>query len=190
MTMSDTLPTRDGLYGFEYREEDRRRVPLEERKTYDIQGLWQRHHEIVNLASRGFKQTEIAEILNINPQTVSNTLNSQLGKEKLSEIRLERDDEAKKIHEKVRILTNKAIETYHQAFDDTSGEMGLKDKLKVADTVLVELSGLRAPTRIQTHSISTVLTIEEIEALKKRGIAAARESGLIIDVEPEIVDTE
>ena len=75
----------DNLYGFEFREPDKRRVPTEERKTYDIQSLWQRNHEIINLAARGFNNVTIAEILNINPQTVSNTLNSELGKRKLSE---------------------------------------------------------------------------------------------------------
>jgi len=57
--------------------------------------------------------------------------------------------------------------------------------MKVADTVLLELSGLRAPTRIQSHSVHTVLSAEELEEFKKRGIAAARESGLVIDVPPE-----
>ena len=181
------VATRNGLYGFEFREEDLRRVDQEERKAYDVKMLWQRSHEIVNLAARGFKQTEIAEILNITPQTVSNTLNSTLGQRKLSEIRLERDEEAKKIVEKVRVLTNKALAIYHQIFDDNSGECGLREKVKVADTVLLELSGLRVPTRIQSHSISTVLTAEEIEDFKKRGIQAARESGLIIDVEAKPV---
>jgi predicted transcriptional regulator len=182
--MSDTL-VRNGLYGFEFRDIDERRVSREERKTYDIKQLWQRHHEIVNLAARGFKQTEIAEILNIDPQTVSNTLNSQLGQEKLSDIRLERDAEAKKISEKIRILTNKALQTYHEIFDDESGECGLKDKMKVADTVLLELSGLRVPTRVQAHHITTTLTQEELEEFKERGIKAAKEAGMIVEVEPE-----
>lgn len=179
----DEVQTRNGLYGFEIRDIDRRRVPEEDRKTYDIKQLWQRHHEIVNLSARGFKNVEIAEILNIDPQTVSNTLASQLGQHKMSEIRLERDGEAKKITEKIRVLTNKALSVYHQIFDDESGECGLKDKMKAADTVVVELSGLRVPTRIQ--SINTTLTIEDLEAIKKRGMLAAKEAGLVITVEPE-----
>jgi len=179
------VETRNNLYGFEFRESDDRRVPAEERKTYNIQSLWQRNHEIVNLAARGFKQTEIAEILNIHPQTVSNTLNSELGERKLSEIRLERDEEAKKVSEKIRVLTNKALDVYHQIFDDESGECSLKDKKSAADTVSLELSGLRAPTRIQKHSVSTVLTSDELESFKERGIRAARESGMIIEVKEE-----
>lgn len=178
----EEVQVRNGLYGFEFREPDRRRKPTEERKTYDIKQLWQRNHEIVNLAARGIKGTEIAEILGINPQTVSNTLNSELGQCKLSDIRLERDEEAKKISEKIKTLTDKALDTYHKIFDDESGELGLKDKGNFATSFLSEMSGLRAPTKIQSHSVHTTLTAEELERFKKRGIEAARASGLVVDV--------
>lgn len=168
-----------GLYGFEYKEPDKRMKPIEERERYEIKRLWQRNHEIVNLAARGFKNVEIAEILNITPATVSATLNSELGMRKLSELREARDDEAKKVTEKIRILTNKALQIYHEIFDDESGECTLKDKKAAADTVLLELSGLRVPTKIQSQSVHTVLTRDEIEELKRRGIEAARESGLL-----------
>ena len=178
------IQTRNNLYGFEFREPDKRRKPASERKTYDIKQLWQRNHEIVNLAARGFKGTEIAEILNIHPQTVSNTLGSELGQHKLSDIRLERDDEAKEISKKIKSLTDKALETYNNIFDDKSGELGLKDKGHFATSFLNEMSGLRAPTRIQSQSIHTTLTAEELAEFKRRGIEAARASGLIVDVEP------
>ena len=113
------VQTRKGLYGFEYRDVDKRRVPEgEERKNYDVKQLWQRNHEIVNLGARGFKNVEIAEILGITPVTVSNTLNGKLGELKLSELRQARDNEAKKVCEKIRVLTNKALQTYHDIFDD------------------------------------------------------------------------
>ena len=51
----------------------------------------------------------------------------------------------------------------------------------MADTVLLELSGLRAPTK----HISATLTAEEIETFKARGKAALE--GEIIDVEAEDV---
>ena len=172
------VPTRKGLYGFDYREPDRRRT--DERKSPNIKSLWQRNHEIVNLAARGFKNTEIAEILNITPQTVSNTLNSELGERKLSELRSDRDEEAKKVQEKIRVLTEKALNTYHEIFDDESGECSLKDKKAAADTVVLELSGLRAPTKIQSQSLNMHLTNEELEEFKKRGMKAAEESGMII----------
>jgi len=178
------VKTRNGLYGFDYRVSDGRRKPPEERKTYDIQQLWQRNHEIVNLAAIGHKGTDIAKILGVNQQTVSNTLNSELGQCKLSDIRLERDEDTKKMTGKIKELTEKALDTYSQIFDDKSGELGLKDKGHFATSFLNEMSGLRAPTKIQSQSVHTTLTAEELEEFKKRGIEAAQASGLIVEAEP------
>ena len=173
----EDVQTRNGLYGFEYRDLDQRRAPEGERKSPDIKALWQRSHEIINLAARGFKHVEIAEILNITPATVSNTLNSELGEKKLSEIRLDRDEETKKVSEKIRVLTNKAIDVYHEIFDNEGGEATIKDRKGAADTVVLELSGLRVPTRVDSRHVSTVLTVEELDAFKLRGNKA-------IDVTP------
>lgn len=186
----DEVQTRNGLYGFDFREVDLRRVDEEEKKTYNIKSLWQRSHEIINLTAMGFKGTEVAEILGITPACVSLTVNSTLGQKKLAEIREARDNEAKKNVEKIRVLTNKAIQTYHEIFDNEDGQATLKDRKDVADTVLLELSGLRAPTKIQSSNISAVLTSKEIEEFKKRGIQAAKEIGLIIDVTPEETEND
>jgi len=179
---------REGLYGFEYLETDARRSEKSDRKTYEIKSLWQRSHEIVNLSVRGLNNNDIASILNITPQCVSNTLNSRLGELKLADIRKSRDDEARIVNEKIRVLTNKALATYHEIFDDESGECNLNDKKKVADTVLLELSGLRAPTRIQTSSAHYTLSKEDLDAFKARAMKTAREAGIIIDVKPKDVD--
>ena len=183
-TMAANIPL-SSMYAT-VREPDQRRVPREERKTYDIKQMWQRHHEIVNLAAQGFKQVEIAEILNIHPQTVSNTLNSSLGEEKLEVLRTERDEDVRKTVEKVRVLKDKALKIYHTILDgvDENGnsvDISMRDRKDVADTVLLELSGLRVPTKIQSSNIT--MTAIELEELKQRGIQTMRESGLIIDAE-------
>jgi transcriptional regulator of heat shock response len=181
----EDVQTRNGLYGFEFRDVDLRRAAEGERKTYNVKQLWQRHHEIINLAAMGWKLPDIAEIMDIDPQTVSNTLNSDLGQKKLSEVRFGKDEEAKKTAEKIRILTARAIAVYNEIFDNESGEATLRDRKDVADTVLLELSGLKAPTKVQTTSISTVLTAEEIASFKERGLQTAKEAGIVITVESE-----
>uniref|UniRef100_A0A6H1ZNI9 Putative LuxR-type DNA-binding HTH domain containing protein n=1 Tax=viral metagenome TaxID=1070528 RepID=A0A6H1ZNI9_9ZZZZ len=188
------LQTRNNLYGFDYLEPDNRRRndqynlgEEEESKPlkYEIKQLWQRSHEIVNLSATGYKNKEIAQILNISPVTVSNTLNGKLGQHKLSEVRQDRDIEAKKTVEKIRVLTNKALNVYHEIFDNESGQATLRDQKSVADTVVLELSGLRVPTKVQSHSVYTNLTRDEIEAFKQRGIKAAQIFTPIIDVDEE-----
>lgn len=184
--MASELPTRDGLYGLEYRELDQRRVDSSERKTYDIKSMWQRHHEIVNLAATGMKEADIARVLNITLQTVSNTLNSMLGKTKLSELRQVRDEETRLRMEQIQILTDKALATYYEVFENPSGEYTPKDKIHTADTVLLELSGMRVPTKI--HSASITMTPDDLREIKERGLKAMREAGMIVDVEPEAVN--
>ena len=173
--------TRQSLYGFDFREPDLRRV--EDRKTYDIKSLWQRSHEIIALAVRGLKQVEIAEILDVTPQTVSNTLNSDLGQQKLSLMRKGRDDEALKVSERIEALTQKALDVYDKIFDNVGDQIPITLQKQTADTVALELSGYRAPTKIQSFHASA--TLEEIEEFKQRGLKAQREAGMIVEVPDE-----
>jgi len=177
------VQTRKGLYGFDYVEIDkRRREEGAEPRRFEIKQLWQRSHEIINLSARGYKNVEIAQILNITPATVSTTLNGELGQHKLSEIRQARDNETKKVVERVRVLTDKALNVYHDIFDNEDGQATLKDRKSVADTVVLELSGLRVPAKTQSQSVHTILTKDELEGFKVRGIQAAQGSDIHIEV--------
>ena len=176
-----TPTTEMSLYGFETREVDNRRSDREH--TYDIKQLWQRSHEILGLALQGMKQVEIAKILNISPVTVSNTLNSTLGKEKLSVLRGERDEHYIQVSEEIKKLTIKALNTYHQLFDNPT--IDAKMKKETADTITLDIAGMRAPTKIDSRTLHAHATLEEIEEFKRRGLEAARESGMLAIVEGE-----
>lgn len=189
--MATETQLRNGLYGFEIKEDDRRRALPGERKTYEVKQLWQLHHEILNLKARGFKSVEIAKILNVSEQTVSNTLNCELGEEKLSELREIRDGETKVRLEQIRILTDKAIGVYNEVFDNEAGNATMKERLETADKVLLELSGLRVPTKIMSQSNVTILNATEIDEFKKRGIEAMRSAGLIAsDPDEKLIEGE
>ena len=178
--MGNGVAARNSLYGFEMREPDLRRSDRE--GCYDIKQLWQRSHEIVALALSGLKQKEIASILNISPVTVSNTLNSQLGQEKLSNMRKERDGVAVDFSKEMTALVTKAIKTYHDIFDNKEVSPTLKKA--TADTVILDIEGHRAPIRTANITGHFTATPEEIEGFKKRGLQAARESGMLIEVPP------
>jgi len=173
------------MYGFVGRENDNRRKPPGERKTYDIKQMWNRTHEIANLAALGYSNIKIAGKLGITPQTVSNTVNGQLCREKILEIRESRDEDVKKVIDEVDELTKKAIKVYNEIFDNQSEQADLKMRKSVADTVLLELSGLRAPIRTESKSVHTSASLTEIEEFKERGMKAARESGMIVEVDYE-----
>jgi DNA-binding CsgD family transcriptional regulator len=175
------ISRRDGLYGFEMLSPDMRRVDPENRKTYSAKQMWQRTHEIVNLAAKGWNNEEIALMLNITPQTVSNHLNSELGKAKLSEVRYGRDIEAKRTIEKIRILTEKALNTLDDILDSEDEMVPIVERGKFASNFINNISGLRAPIKIHSHNVHTALTAEEIEQMKDRGKNAMREAGLLSD---------
>lgn len=168
---------REGLYGFEFKDVDNRRAEsLEDRKTYQCKQLWQRHHEMASLLVKGYNYSQVAEILNVHPSTVSNFANSELGMLKVSELRKERDEEARKTSEKIRVLRDKALNVYHEIFENET--IPIMDKKKVADTIVLELSGLKVPTRVETASVH--LTKSELDELKKRGVESARDMGILI----------
>lgn len=183
--MESTQVLQDTLYGFDSRLPDARRTyDRSQRKTYDIKALWQRQHEIINLALTGMKNVDIAKILGITKESVSQTLNSELGMKKLSSLREKRDEEAIKIVKEVNELTTKAISIYNDIFDAPTDQVTYKLKKETADTVLLDLAGHRAATKIDTRSMHFTASLEEIEGFKKRGIEAARAAGMIVDIEP------
>ena len=167
------------LYGFEIRDPDQRRAPSGERKTYDVKQLWQRSHEILRLALMIPKHKEIARILGVSEATVSNTLNSELGRKKLSKMRLARDNETVDVAKRVAELLPKAIDTYEKILD---GDPTITKMMKeTADTISMDIGGYRAPTR--TQSANLYMTSDELLEFKERGKAAARSAGMIVDAE-------
>lgn len=182
--MNDRENKRVSLYGFETIGVDRRRV--EKKSIPDIKHLWQKNHEILGLCLQGFSTKDIAETLNICRTTVSNTLNSELGQKKLSEMRKERDGEFIDVSKKIAELSEKALEMYEQIFDSTTISHNLKKS--TADTVLMDLGGHRAPTKIDSRHITTTATLEEIEEFKRLGHIAAKEAGYLIEIKEETED--
>jgi len=166
------------------------------RKNGNLLNLWQRNHEIINLHVSGFKNTEIAEILNISLVTVSNTINSTVAVPKIDELRKERDKDAVVVQERIRILRNKALDVYDEVltkFEEsedgtiTERAVPMSTKLRVADTVMLEFSGFRVPVKTETKSLH--MTPQDLEAFKARGMESARAAGLIVDITASEGDT-
>jgi len=179
---------RVSLYG--QREPDRRRA-TNGRKSYDIKKLWDRNHEICNLVVLGLDQEKIASVLDVSPVTVSNTVNSTLGQEKIALMRGARDADTWDAAKKIQEVAKKALTFLELAMDDKVKDIegkplqvAVSTKVNIAKHVLNDLSGLKAPTRIEGKFAHAHLTLEDIEELKKRGRKAAAELD-VIEVRPE-----
>ena len=68
----------------------RQPIPEGERKI-QLSQLWHEHREMIRLAVEGYKRPEIAAALKVTPQTVTNTLNCDLGRAHLETLQAERD---------------------------------------------------------------------------------------------------
>jgi|LGOV01.1.fsa_nt_gb DNA-binding CsgD family transcriptional regulator len=169
---------RTSLYGFEIRSIDNRRALPDQRKTYNIKQLWQRNHEILRMTLIGMSEKDIAAQLGITPATVSNTINSELGTKKLSSMREKRDEDIIDVAKEVTKLLPKALDIYD---DILNGRETTKLQKETADTLVMDIGGYRAPTKIHSENAHLYLTPEDVEKLKERGIKAARESGMLAE---------
>jgi len=182
---SDEIPLPKGNYptsilaNFRNREKDLR--SSDDRKLYDIKKLWSRHKEIIRLEALGcYTHVEIAQLCGCTPQTVQLILNSTLGKEASTALCAVRDAEFEQQRDKIMEMTWKALDVYNEIIDNPNESNKLKKE--VADNVLLELSGHKAATKIQTQSVSTVLSADELAEFKSRAFNAAKAAGKIIDV--------
>jgi DNA-binding CsgD family transcriptional regulator len=175
------------LYGFEGQENDKRRAESGNRKSYEIKQLWQRQHEIIRMALVGMDNKDIARTLGITKESVSMTLNSQIVKEKLSLMRAVRDAETIDVAQEITKLYRPALQVYEDILAGEQISMNLKKQ--VADTVLMDIGGHKAPTKIQGNFAHAHLSREDIAELVQRGKAAAAAAGML-HTDDEVIDVE
>jgi len=158
------------------------RVPTGRRK-YNITHMWQHHHEIIRLVLMGHKPAEIAEALNITPQTVSNTVNSPLGQAKLRLMRAERDQSSVNVAAVIQDLQGDALSVVKE-FVSPDGK-NKDDKLRLrAAFDLLDRGGHGAPKVIRAEHMHAHLTADDIKEIKERA-AAARNAGMVVTMGAE-----
>jgi DNA-directed RNA polymerase specialized sigma subunit len=94
-----------------------------EKKVYEITQLRDRHKEIIRLILLGHENTEIASILNITPQTVSNVRNSQLAQVELMSLQEARDNNSIDIAKQIQEIAPAALEILHTMIDRTNRKL-------------------------------------------------------------------
>lgn len=175
------------LYGLKANR-DRRFVHSKSR-SHQVQTLWERHHEVLNLSLLGWGTRAIANRLACSEAMVSDTINCDLGRQKLAIMRAARDAETIDVAKEIQRLVPQAYKIYSDIlFKEGVGE-GVSVTLQkaTADTIVKDLAGHEAPKKM----LHAYLTPDQVEGLKKRGraIRAAKENGMVDDVEEgEVVD--
>lgn len=157
------------------------RVPTYQRK-YEVQHMWERHHEIVRMTLLGMSPGVVAERLNITPQTVSNTLNSKIVRDKLQILRAERDSSSVDVASAIRNLAPKCVEAIDGIL--TSDAVSHAVKLAAARDIL-DRTGHGATKVIRTENVHGVFTKDDLMEMKKNAHLLASESGIL---DAEFVD--
>ena len=140
-----------------------------EGRKYQIKSIWDLHHEIMRLAVLGWKPVEIAKQLGVTPQTISNTLGSELVKRQMEVMRGARDSSTVDVLEEIKALAPAALETVENIMRDENS--GARTRLSAAIDVL-DRAGYAAPKVIEGRFLSAHLTVEEIEDIKRRAMNA------------------
>lgn len=152
---------------------DGRRV---ERRAFNIQQLWDHHQEIARRKVLGENNTTIAEALHCTPQTVSNFVNSPIGKAKIAELNASADSEAVNISARIKgFAESEALSFVEDLISGRCEGASLALRARHAEAYLSR-AGLGPVTRV--HAVTERLTRDDIDKMKERQ-KAALESGVI-----------
>jgi hypothetical protein len=142
------------------------RNPTGER-NYQIEKMWNVHHEITRMLLMGMKSVDIARQLNVSEVMVSYTKNSALVQRKLDIMQGARDMDAVSISKRIQELAPKAVDVLDRLLESEVESIAFKSAVDVLDR-----AGHGAVKKEMT--LTGHLTSNDIEDIKSR----AREIGL------------
>jgi predicted transcriptional regulator len=149
----------------------RHRLP-ETHKQYQVEQMWELHHEVCRLALIGMKQVDIATHLGVSPVMVSYTLRSPIVQRQLNQLKAVRDIDAIDVAKEIQALAPRAVRVLDELMDSELPNIKLK-----AATDILDRAGHAAVRTLRTENIHAHFTADEISDIKKR----AREVGLLTD---------
>lgn len=156
---------------------DRRFSPTRS-NSYNIKQVWAHHHEIVRMVVLGMSNVEIAEKLNITPQTVSNVRNSPLVDDIIKKLMAERDADAVSVAKRIEAFTPVAVQLLEGVIAGNVPGASIALRAKYADRHLAR-TGYGVVTKVQ--SLHGTLSKDDIEDIKARAVKAAEEAGIIVE---------
>ena len=144
------------------------------KRRYNVQALWEKHHEITRQIVEGRTNTAIAADLGCTPQTISNVRNSPLAKSEIDRLSAGRDETTMEISRRIEEFAPVALQLIENIVRGQVPEASIALRAKLAAGQLAR-AGYGEVQKIQ--SVTHRITRDEIEAIKER----ARESALRAD---------
>ena len=163
------------------REPDARK---QDSRTFEVNEMWELHHEIVRMLTLGHNNAFIARALGVSPQMVSYTRNSKVVQNQLAIMRGARDAETLDISKRIRENAPKALELLEHIIEDHGETYSMALAAKTAESML-DRGGYAAPKKFE--GLVAHFTKEEIEQLKSEAVDEGLKSGTVVDGEFEEV---
>lgn len=162
------------------READARRVPPNEKKSFVVSEMWERHHDIARRIALGQTNKQIAEALGVTTVMVSTVRNSPVVKEKTAELVTQMDSGAVDIGKRIREMAPQALKVLQGVLDDTENTVPLSLKVKTAHDIL-DRAGHAAIKTVNANVLHGHFDANDLAEIKQ----LARASGVIVDVTAE-----
>lgn len=140
----------------------RHRLPTTHRR-YQVEQMWDVHHEVVRLALIGMKSVDIADHLGISPVMVSYTLRSPIVQEKMNQLQAVRDIDAIDVAKEIKELAPRAVQVLGELL-----ECELPNVRAKAAADLLDRAGHAAVRTIKTENLHAHFSAEEIADIKNR----------------------
>ncbi len=156
---------------------DARFVP---RRRYNVQALWEKHHEILRQVVMGRSNGEIASVIGCTPQTVSNLRNSPIAKAEIERLSDGRDEAAMNVAQRIEAFAPIALDLIENIVRgrEPSASIALRAKLAGGQLARAGYGEVRKVQALHAH-----LSKEDIDNIKARAMDAARVAGVMTDVE-------
>jgi hypothetical protein len=156
---------------FGKRGADRRRKHSDVRKTFQVEKIWNIHHEISRLKVLGFNNRKIADALGVSQAMVGYTVNSPVIEDRISIMQGARDCDTIDLARRIKEFAPKCLDILESVIKgDEEAPIGLR--VRTAQDY-ADRAGLGAVKKHQV--LSAKLSLEELNEIKQR----ARENGIL-----------
>jgi len=187
-------PPKEKYFG--EREPDQRFKDPSERKQFEVQQMWEVHHEIVRRLLLGQKNSDIAKDLGVSQSMISYVRNSSVVKEKLEIMKGARDADTIDLARRIRKNAPTALKLLEDVIDGEvqtaigeKMEVPLGMRVKEAGSMLSR-AGYGPITNLKGQFAHGHFTKEDIDEIKGRARKDGIESGSVIDTTFEEVKNE
>lgn len=157
-------------------EKRSRLMPGAVRKVQVVKEMNERHHEIARMVLLGYKNVEIAEILNISKDFVCSVRNAPPVKEQVAILAGARDNSTIDIARQIQAILPECV----QYLSETIGNPEISSNLRSRNAFGLLATGGHGPSKnVNVKGVHAVLTADDIKEIREKAESIAIDAGMI-----------